>query len=149
MCLFALVLAGCEAADETSGNVQSSYLERHREAFVIYESRGRILAELHNLLDQQGVTFGDPPANTIRTTRHRVAGATEELAVDLIPLPSGGTLVHVTSIMRDETGNVYNTHRNADLEWELAERVDPEHALAVIRTANERADKVPPRVHHN
>jgi len=147
LCALTLVLAaGC---DETSEGVRHSYVERHRDSFVYY-NRPRTLAALKSVLAEDGYELVDAPltSNELHTAPRSVGDDSVEIAVHVLDLKlRTGFLVELVHITRDKSGTVTASRRDQDLEWELIQRADPDGALAIMQTANERADKVAPRAH--
>ena len=153
LCLCALVLAltvtACSACDETSSGVSHDYVQRHREAFAYEIPRDQLLAALRDLLADKGMTLVDAPpgATTLHTTAAREGGGTDEYAVHLLPLRSGEMMVQLVLISRDDKGQIVSSLRDEELEWQLVQRAEPDRALAIMNTANQRADHVAPRAH--
>ena len=142
-----LLATACNACDETASVVQHDYVERHQEEFVFMIPRDQLLAALSDLLADKGLSLVDAPptATTLHTTRARRNGYDEEYAIHLLPLRSGGMMVQLVSIGRDDQGKIFSSQRDPDFEWDLIQRAEPDRALAIMRTANGRADHVAPR----
>lgn len=143
--LWFLTLAAC---DETASSVSRDYVDRHREAFEFHADRAKVVDGIRGILADRGLTLVEP---TTGDTLHSTAGepslgSTTEYTIHLIPARDG-MLVHLVRQFRDQQGSgaIYSAARATDLEWELAQRVEPDRALAITQQANTRADKVSPR----
>lgn len=130
------------ACDQTPTDVHADYLDRHRDAFIYSVGRDKIVAELRALIADDGLTLADDTGADLRTSRRRDG---LELSIHLAPLAKGGTIVHVVEIRRDAEGNVTSSTRDEAREWELAQLTEPDRALAILQSANERADEIAPR----
>ena len=143
-----LLLATACDRDESSDHVRESYKDRHQDTFVFHADRAAILHGLDTILADRGLTLTTATGDTITTTMSAGMGR-ESLSIHLIK-SLDGYLVHIVTVRHDETGAVYNSDRDTAAEWELAQRVEPDRALAILNDANTRADKVAPasrRVH--
>jgi hypothetical protein len=142
-------LAGCDYS-ETSSDVREKYVDRHRDTFVFEgASRDHVTTPLRELLDEQGFPLLEtlPNAATFHTKRRAARdGSSEEYAVHFIQLHQRPAFtVQLVKISRDPKGEVSSSYRDEKLEWELIQRADPDRALSIMASANERADKVPPK----
>jgi hypothetical protein len=139
-------LLACNACDETSGGVHADYLRRHRETFVFRVPQARIVEGLRGLFAERGLELLAPATgDTLQTSRGEPSyDATTEYTIHLIATRSG-TLVRMTRSRVDRDGKISSASEAEDLPWQLAERLEPDRALAITEEANRRADDVAPR----
>jgi hypothetical protein len=140
-------LFACVACDETSSGVRDSYLQRHRDTFVFHVPRARLVEGVRTLFAERGLALIEPTtADTFHTTAEKTLyGAAREYNIHLLPIRSGA-LVRISSSDRDAQGKIVDsTDRYTDLEWTLAERLEPDRTLDIAEEANKRADRVAPR----
>jgi hypothetical protein len=139
-------LTALAACDETASSVQRDYVERHEQTFVFTVDRARLVEGVRQVVADYGLELVEPTTgDTLHTTRGLPqSDYTTEYTVHLISTHFG-YLVHVIDQARDRDGKVFNSQRATELEWELAQRLEPERALAITEKANKRADRVAPR----
>jgi hypothetical protein len=143
----AIGLLACSACDETSGDVRTSYVDRHRDTFVFHAPRARLVEGLCALFAERGLELIEPTTgDVLHTTRGEPQyECTTEYTIHLLPTRSG-TLVRISSSQRDGEGKIRSSiERYEDLEWTLAERLEPDRTLEIAEEANRRADRVAPR----
>ncbi len=146
-----LAIAGCN--DETADGVRHNYVDRHSDAFV-YEgtTHEHVLAAVRSVLADGGYELvpGESP-DVFTTTNHAAAKKhSDEYVVHVVDLRwRRGFLVQLVKVTRDSDGLVTSSGRDDKLEWEIIQRADPDRAVDIMAKANEKADKVPARVHAN
>jgi hypothetical protein len=143
--LLVLSLASC---DETSGGVQQDYMNRHRDSFVFHVDRAHVVAGVRGVIADKGLELIEPTSDDTIHTTHGRGGyeTTDEYTIHLIP-SKAGYLVHIVLQSRDKDQKILSSLRETDMEWELAQRLEPDRALEITDAANKRADKVAPRAH--
>jgi hypothetical protein len=134
--------SACGSCGETSTTVQREYVAREREAFVFEVPRDKLIAELRGVLADRGdeLVEADPAAATLHTKLRR----DHDYVIHIIELRQG-CVVHIIHRTFNGAGEVLEGRIADDLEWELAQRAEPDRAIAIMREANTRADKVPVR----
>jgi hypothetical protein len=155
--LFLLVLvlcvlaAACETDPrENSTVVRDRYVDRHTDTFTLRD-RTRVIDALTSVLEEEGFEL----APTDRADRYKSSikphanKSNEQLSIHILGIMDGTVLVQIMEVTRDEKGEVTEKKHRTDLEWLVAQRAEPDRALAVMKKANERADKVPPITRKN
>jgi hypothetical protein len=147
--VIALVLAGCDHS-ETSSDVHHKYVARHRDTFVFEgASRDHVIAPLRALLAERGFELGDVRPDATSVTTELRARTREEYVVHFIALRQRPAFtIQLVKVTRDTDDEVVSSVRDEELEWELIQRAEPDRALAIMETANARADKVPVKTLH-
>ena len=137
-----LCSSACGSCGETSTTVQRDYVAREREAFVFQVPRDKLIAELRSVLADRGddLVEADPAAATLHTKLRRE----HDYVIHIVELRDGRA-VHIVHQTFNAAGEVLEGVAALDLEWELAQRAEPDRAIAIMREANQRADKVPVR----
>jgi hypothetical protein len=140
-----LFAAGCyNDPTENSEIVHDRYVDRHADTFTLRDKQ-RMREALESVLFEEGYELVPTEKPTRFGTNNRPHGKeTTELAIHLLDLVDGSVLVQIMEIERDERGDVTHKKQRTDLEWLVAQRAEPDRALALMKKANERADKVPP-----
>jgi hypothetical protein len=146
-CYLAVALTACNSCDETSYDVQTRYVDRHRDAFVFKISRDPLVATLRDVLAEQGFDLDDAPpgATTLHARARHTTNTAVEYTVHLEPLQAGGALVELMRTTKDDQGNIQSSIRDTELEWELIQRCEPDRAAKILQAAADRADQVAPR----
>lgn len=137
-------LLACDRA-ESSDVVRDRYVERHAETFTLRD-RTRALEALTGVLEDEGYDLVPTARADHFTTNLR---SHTQLSIHLISLVGGELLLQIAELTRDDRGEVTENLARPDLEWLVAQRAEPDRALAVMKKANERADKVPPITRKN
>ena len=135
---------GCERT-ETSQDVRERYLARHTDTFT-FKDRARTIEAVRGALAEQGfeLVATESPNRFASSIRSESYDTTGEYSIHLVELLDHSLLLQMMKISRGKDGHVINTYRNDELEWIVAQRAEPDRALALMRKANDRADKVPP-----
>jgi hypothetical protein len=130
---------------ENSEVVRERYVERHADTFTLRD-KARVRDALETVLFEEGYELVPTEKPHYFQTNNQPDGkhATTELTIHLLEILDGNVLVQIMEIRRDERGDVTEKKQRTDLEWLVAQRADPDRALALMKKANERADKVPP-----
>ena len=139
-----LLLTACtNDPTENSEVVHDRYLDRHEDTFLI-DDRNRAVDALQGVLAEEGYELVPTERSDVFRTDKKTEGkSTTELSIHMLTMLDKTMLTQVMEITRDETGKVTHKLRRDDLEWLVAQRAEPDRALALMRKANERADKVP------
>jgi hypothetical protein len=129
---------------ENSEMVRDRYVERHHDTFTLRD-KARTREALEAVLAEEGYELVPTERDNRFTTNNKPRyKGTSELAIHLLEIMDGTMLVQIFEIQRDERNEVIEKKQRADLEWLVAQRAEPDRALALMKKANERADKVPP-----
>ena len=131
---------------ENSAMVRERYVERHADTFTLRD-QARVRDALETVLFEEGyelVPTAKPTYFQTNNKHHWGSKESSELTIHLLQIVDGTVLVQIFEIERDERGDVTEKKQRPDLEWLVAQRAEPDRALALMKKANERADKVPP-----
>lgn len=131
---------------ETSQDVRERYLDRHVETFT-FKDRARLLEALRGATTEYGfeLVATDSPTHFVTKPKPDSHDSTDELSINVIELLDRSMLLQIMHISRAKDGHVIYTYRHDELEWLVAQRAEPDRALTLVRKANDRADKVPPK----
>jgi len=145
-----LLAAGCvNDPTENSEVVRARYVERHADTFTLRDKQ-KIVDSLKGVLAEEGYELAPTDKEDVfKTDVKQRYKATSELSIHVIRIMDGSMLVQIMEISRDDKGEVSEKKQRTDLEWLVAQRTEPDRALAVMKKANERADKVPPITRKN
>jgi hypothetical protein len=143
--LLLLLAAGCvNDPTENSEMVRERYVERHADTFTLRDP-AKIMESIKSVLAEEGYELvATEKPNHFKTDAKARYKSKTELSIHLLGIMDGTRLVQIMEVTRDETGEVSEKKHRTDLEWLVAQRTEPDRALAVMKKANERADKVPP-----
>jgi hypothetical protein len=131
---------------ENSEMVRERYVERHADTFTLRD-KTRVREALESVLFEEGyelVPTEKPRYFNTNNKQQWGSKTSSELTIHLLEIMDGSVLVQIYEIERDERGDVTKKQHRTDLEWLVAQRAEPDRALAMMKKANERADKVPP-----
>ncbi|MDQ3339827.1 MAG: hypothetical protein M4D80_32100 [Myxococcota bacterium] len=130
---------------ENSAVVRERYVERHADTFTLRD-KARVHDALETVLFEEGYELVPTEKPRYFQTNSKPEGkhATTELTIHLLEIMDGTVLVQIMELWRDERGDITEKKQRTDLEWLVAQRAEPDRALALMKKANERADKVPP-----
>lgn len=138
-----LLAAGCvNDPTENSEVVRERYVERHADTFTLRD-REKTIESLRSVLAEEGyelVPTEKPSYFKSDVNQHHKT----ELSIHMLGIMDGTNLVQIMELRRDEQGEITDKKHRTDLEWLVAQRAEPDRALALMKKANERADKVPP-----
>jgi len=139
-----IALAGCyNDPTESSEVVHDRFMDRHEDTFLI-DDRARAIDALQGVLAEEGYELVPTERpDWYRTDNKMEQKSTTECSIHVLTMLDKTMLVQIMEITRDESGKVTHKARREDLEWLAAQRAEPDRALALMRKANERADKVP------
>ena len=144
--LLLLLASACyNDGTENSEVVHDRYIERHHDTFTMRD-RARVLDALETVLAEEGYELvpGDKPTRFTTNNKPQSYKGSSDLAIHLLEIMDGTMLVQIFEVQRDERNEVISKKQRTDLEWLVAQRAEPDRALALMKKANERADKVPP-----
>jgi hypothetical protein len=130
---------------ENSEVVRERYVERHADTFTLRD-KARVREALETVVFEEGYELvpTEKPRYFQTTSKPEGKHASSELTIHLLEVMDGSVLVQIMELRRDERGDISEKKQRTDLEWLVAQRAEPDRALAVMKKANERADKVPP-----
>ena len=143
--LLLLATACYNDGTENSEVVHDRYIDRHHDTFTLRD-KARVLDALESVLAEEGYELvpGAKPTRFTTSNKPAYKGATRDLSIHLLQIMDGTMLVQIFEVTRDERNEVNEKKQRTDLEWLVAQRAEPDRALALMKKANERADKVPP-----
>lgn len=124
--------------------VRERYVDRHHDTFTLRD-RARVHDALETVLAEEGYELVPTEKPTRFTTSNKLGyKRSSDLSIHLLEIMDGTVLVQIFEVSRDEQNQVTEKKQRTDLEWLVAQRAEPDRALALMKKANERADKVPP-----
>lgn len=129
---------------ENSEVVRDRYVDRHTNTFTLRD-KVRVHDALESVLFEEGYELvpSEKP-HYFRTNNKPIGKSSRELTIHILQLIDTNMLVQIMEVERDERGDVTSKKQRIDLEWLVAQRAEPDRAFALMKKANERADKVPP-----
>lgn len=154
--IFLLVVVLCVLAvacehdpRESSEVVRERYVDRHADTFTLRD-RTKVVEALKGVLEEEGYELAPTDrADHFKSSIKPAYKANEQLSIHLLGIMDGTVLVQIMEVTRDDKGEVTSKKQRTDLEWLVAQRAEPDRALALMKKANERADKVPPITRKN